>query len=289
MAEKPPNEGTHLARNSRKLDRQKPREQVKGLCRDANYGDEALERLERLILAETIDDVWTMLVEYMAEYSFDRLMYGLSYEAGTNEFVSLDDMLILSNHPTSYHDKFLGDGHHRNSPMLSWARTNTGPYLWSNVEKNFAKLSTEQRTAFEVNRQMGIVAGVTISFGATPPCGRSAMGMTARAGVTQDQVDATWEEHGRTILLLCNVAHLKIVTLPRTHMERKLTPRQRAVLRLVGAGKTAPEIARLMGVSTVTVEKHLRLAREGLGVETSAQALLKAAIQSQIFLPEAEP
>ncbi len=239
-------------------------------------------------MAESIDDVWTMLVDSMAEFGFDRLLYGLSYEAGTNEFVSLKDMLILSNHPNSYHDKYLGGGHHRNSPMLSWARTNTGAYLWSNVEKNLAKLSVEQRTAFEMNRQMGIVAGVTISFGATPPCGRSAMGMTARKGLTQDDVDAVWEEHGRTIFLLCNVAHLKIVTLPRTHMERKLTPRQRAVLRYVGAGKTAPEIARLMGVSPVTVEKHLRLAREGLGVETSAQALLKAAIQAQIFLPAAE-
>lgn len=245
-----------------------------------------MERLEKLILADSIDDVWAMHLEFMADFGFDRLIYGLSYEAGIAELSGLDDMLILSNHPKEYHERFLGGGHHLHSPMLGWARKNTGHYLWSNVEKNLSRLPRKQRDAFEVNRQMGIVAGVTISFGVTPPCGRSAIGLTARSGTTQDEVDATWKEHGRMIVLLNNLAHLKIVTLPRTHLERKLTPRQRAVLRHVGAGKTAPEIARLMGVSTVTVEKHLRLAREGLGVETSAQALLKAAIQSQIFLPE---
>ena len=84
------------------------------------------------------------------------------------------------------------------------------------------------------------------------------------------------------------MAHLKIATLPRTHFARQLTPRQREVLQLVGAGKTAAEIADLMGVTPVTIEKHLRLAREGLGAETSAQALLKAAVQGQIYLPAAE-
>ena len=222
----------------------------------------------------------------MAEYGFERLLYGLSYETGSEDFSSLEDMLVLSNHPRQYLDRFLGGSYHRNSPMLNWARRNKGAYLWSNVAKKLGSLSRREREAFELNRSLGIVAGVTISFGVTPPCGRAAIGLTARKGMEQDEVDAVWNEHGRTISLLNNVAHLKIVTLPRTHMERKLTPRQRAVLRLVGAGKTAPEIARQMGVSTVTIEKHLRLAREELGVETSAQALLKAAIQSQIFLPE---
>ncbi|MFO7771946.1 MAG: LuxR family transcriptional regulator, partial [Roseovarius gahaiensis] len=33
-----------------------------------------------------------------------------------------------------------------------------------------------------------------------------------------------------------------------------------------------------------TVEKHLRLARQALGVETTAQAVLKAALQNQMFV-----
>jgi LuxR family transcriptional regulator len=41
-----------------------------------------------------------------------------------------------------------------------------------------------------------------------------------------------------------------------------------------------------MDLTPATVEKHLRLARESLDVETTAQAVLKASFQNQIFLLE---
>ena len=43
-------------------------------------------------------------------------------------------------------------------------------------------------------------------------------------------------------------------------------------------------IGTLMGLTPATVEKHLRLARQALSVETTAQAVLKAAYQNQIFV-----
>jgi LuxR family transcriptional regulator len=39
-----------------------------------------------------------------------------------------------------------------------------------------------------------------------------------------------------------------------------------------------------MGLTPTTVEKHLRLARDVLEVDTTAQAVLKAAYQNQIFV-----
>jgi LuxR family transcriptional regulator len=84
--------------------------------------------------------------------------------------------------------------------------------------------------------------------------------------------------------MLNNVAHLKILSLPFTTMSgRRLTKRQREALEWVGDGKTSQDIAVLMGLTQATVEKHLRLARETLGVETTAQAVLKASFQNQMF------
>mgnify|MGYP003382976736 CR=1 FL=1 len=53
----------------------------------------------------------------------------------------------------------------------------------------------------------------------------------------------------------------------------------------------AADIALIMGIAPPTVEKHLRLARETLGVETTAHALIKAAFLNQVFvsLPPANP
>lgn len=48
-------------------------------------------------------------------------------------------------------------------------------------------------------------------------------------------------------------------------------------------GKTTQDVALLMGVSPAMVEKHLRLAREALAVETTAQAVAKAALLNMIF------
>ena len=77
--------------------------------------------------------------------------------------------------------------------------------------------------------------------------------------------------------------HLKIVHLPGTSRGRQLTQRQREALEWVADGKTMQDIAVLMDVSPAMVEKHLRLAREALDVETTAQAVAKAALLNLIF------
>jgi hypothetical protein len=43
----------------------------------------------------------------------------------------------------------------------------------------------------------------------------------------------------------------------------------------------------IMGLTSATVEKHLRLAREALAVDTTAQAVLKASFSNQMFVLDA--
>ena len=128
-----------------------------------------------------------------------------------------------------------------------------------------------------------MTAGYTISFQDSKVRNRAALGLCARLGMTQNDVDAMWMEKGHEIQVMCQATHLIFTTLPYTPPGRALTARQREVLEWVGDGKTAGEIATIMGVSAATVEKHLRLAREALDVETTAQAVLKAAFQNQLF------
>ena len=53
---------------------------------------------------------------------------------------------------------------------------------------------------------------------------------------------------------------------------------------LVADGKTVQDAALLMELNPATVEKHLRLAREALEVETTAQAIRKVSTHNQFFL-----
>jgi LuxR family transcriptional regulator len=131
-----------------------------------------------------------------------------------------------------------------------------------------------------------VTAGYSISFRDASIRNKGAIGLTARRGMTQDEVEQIWSEHGRNITVMNNVAHLKLIQLPYSTPARHLTRRQREALEWVRDGKTTQDTAAIMGLTPATVEKHLRLAREALDVETTAQAVQKASFQNQIFAVE---
>lgn len=108
-------------------------------------------------------------------------------------------------------------------------------------------------------------------------------------GVSHDQLADLWAREGENLWLLCKVAHLRIATLPREQVIATLTSRQREVLSWRSAGKTVSEIGTILGITPATVEKHMRLAREALGVETTPQAVLKAHVTHQLFQPASQP
>ena len=135
---------------------------------------------------------------------------------------------------------------------------------------------------------MGVVAGYSISFAHPSRRNKAGIGLCARRGLSQADVEEIWAEHGTEIALLNEVMNLKIAALPYAGNTRQLTGRQREVLQWVADGKTVQDIATIMGLTRATVEKHLRLARESLEVETTAQAVLKASVQNQFFTFEGE-
>lgn len=244
--------------------------------------------LNEFITAPSIEDLWDKHTRRMAGFGFDRLIYGFTRYMTSTSFGDPDDFILLSNHDQSYLDKFVGDGLYAHAPMVRWALENEGAQSWSVLQERQARgeLSEEEQRVLRFNQSQGVAAGYSISFKPVSPRAKGAIALIAREGLSQADADAIWAEHGEDILLLNNLAHLRILTLPYTGPARTLTQRQREALEWVGDGKTTQDIAVLMKLKPATVEKHLRLAREALGVETTAQAVLKAAFQNQIFVLE---
>ncbi|MGR3756195.1 MAG: helix-turn-helix transcriptional regulator [Tranquillimonas sp.] len=245
-----------------------------------------LEFLDRILNAETADDVWALQTDAIESFGFDRLIYGFTRYMTETGFGCPDDCLILSNHEPEYVQRYIGDGLYAHAPMLHWAARNVGACSWRWVRENLHAFGDAQHEVLALNRQYGVTAGYTISFHDATSRSKGALGLAARPGLTQDDADAIWSRHGRTITAMCGVAHLKMIQLP-FGSARKLTRRQRETLEWVRDGKTAQETAAIMGVSAATVEKHLRLAREALNAGTTTQAVLKATMQNQIFVLEA--
>jgi DNA-binding NarL/FixJ family response regulator len=61
----------------------------------------------------------------------------------------------------------------------------------------------------------------------------------------------------------------------------RLTPRQREVLQLLAEGKSAKEIAHLLGISIKTVEFHKASISDELGIRTTAE-LTRYAVEQKI-------
>ncbi|WP_264213641.1 helix-turn-helix transcriptional regulator [Leisingera thetidis] len=236
--------------------------------------------------AQSLEELWHGHVQQMAEFGFDRLIYGYTRYKTETSLGDPEDFVILSNHKSEYLNGFLHKGLYLSAPMLRWALENEGAGSWRIVQEMAATgtLTPEAQKVHEFNRQLDMNAGYTISFYSASNRYKGAISLAAQAGISQEKVDALWQECGDDIVLMNNVAHLKILTLPYTAPNRSLTKRQREVLQWVGDGKTTQDIALLMELTPATIEKHLRLARESLAVETTAQAVLKAALHNQMYV-----
>lgn len=242
--------------------------------------------LERVLEAKSVQVIWELHIAKMAEYGFDRLIYGFTrFRTSQTQFGSADDILMLSNHDPAYIEAFINSGLFNHGPMVQWALENEGPASWRLIQQVAAgTLTATERKVLELNARFNVRAGYSISFHDQSVRAKGAIGLCARPDLTQADIDAMWSTHGREITIINNLVHLKLTSLPFASSRRALTPRQREALEWVGDGKTMQDIATIMGLTPATVEKHLRLAREALDVDTTAQAVLKASYQNQIFI-----
>ncbi|SHK12269.1 LuxR family transcriptional regulator [Shimia gijangensis] len=247
-----------------------------------------LDYIESLTKAQSLESLWNMHTDWMSGFGFDRLIYGYTSFRTPGSLGDSDDFMVLSNHDRDYLHQFLSEGMYFNAPMMRWTLNNIGACSWSWVTDRAAKglLTKEESLVHQVNEKMGVRAGYTISFPTISTRSKGAIAITGNRSMSQDEMDEIWRQHGRNIELANNVAHLKIMSLPYENPKRALTDRQREVLEWVGDGKTIQDIAQLIERTPATVEKHLRLAREALDVQTTAQALLKASFLNQIYQPE---
>ncbi len=248
-----------------------------------------VNQLAKLTNARTVEQLWDEHTQLMEAYGFDRVMYGFTRYRTSSGLGDPQDWVLLSTQSPEYMKVFFDEGLYYHAPMLRWALANDGAcsWRWMMDMNRVDNLTASERRVMEFNKSMGVTAGYTISFRSVSERTKGAIALTAPAGVSQDTVEQTWAKHGDEIIVMNNVMHLKLLTLPYSG-DRHLTKRQREVLQWVGDGKTTQDIAVLLELTPATVEKHLRLAREALDVETTAQAVLKAAFYNQMFVIDAD-
>lgn len=246
-------------------------------------GDKVLKHQVHNILAATsVAEVWDTLLSCLTDIGFHHVLYGFTRFHTSSGFGDDKDHLFLTNFSAEYMQGYFLEGRYRHGPMVRWSIDNVGACPWSWIGENLETFTEEERKVVAFNQASGVTCGYTIAFPHSLKRAKGAIGLSLEPHVgTQEQADEIWARWGEELELICGVAHLKLISLPLP--KRILTKRQREVLEWIGDGKTVADTAQIMGLNKATVEKHLRLARESLSVDTTAQAVLKAAMHNQIF------
>ncbi len=247
-----------------------------------------LDYVERVTALSEMQDIWSYHKEVMATYGFNRVLYGFTRFRTERSLGDPQDLLVLSNHDRAYIRPFLDEGLYLNAPMTLWALNNVGVSSWRQTDEMVSDGSMNDSSSriWEFNKRHGLGAGYTVSFKTNSKRSKGAISLTSVPALSFDEADRIWAEHGRELEAMSNILHLRLSSLPNPDTGRSLTTRQRQALEWVGDGKTTAEIAAIMGLTSATIEKHLRLAREALDVSTTAQAVLKAAFLNQIYIVE---
>ncbi len=246
---------------------------------------ETLARVASIAAAGSVGTAWALAADWFAARGFARVTYGLTRFRTERSIGDLDDVLYLTTADPAYSAFYFRDGFFATTPVYRWLLRNSGVTTWRWVAEDLAagRLRPEEAEAVRRNADWGVVAGLSFGFADMRDRTRGALGLTADRGLDHDAVDAIWAAEGEGLAAVAHVLHLKILSLPAA-VRRDLTDRQSEVLAWVADGKTAQDIATILGLSAAAVEKHLRLAREALGVETTAQAVAKAVLLN--LLPE---
>lgn len=241
----------------------------------------------RIAEAQGVDPVWSLATGFFRSLGFGRVNYGYTRFLQGVGIGNPADAFFLTTASPEYATQYFAGGFYARTPAFKWAQAHTGACTWKWVREAMeaGRLTEDEMAALRQNVTMGVRCGITISFAEGSARAKGAMGLIADPEVTEDEVETIFAARGKDLQAVAQVMHLKLVQMPFTARKRALTPRQCEVLEWVAGGKTAQDVGLLMKISPAMVEKHLKLAREALDAETTAQAVAKATLLNLIFQP----
>lgn len=241
--------------------------------------------LERFAEASCPNEVQRLYRDAAHRAGFQTVLYGARYLVQVPEAVFHEAIEVHTNAPGPVVSALKTKGMLMRSPMARWALVNRGDISvrdllamqdWTEIDPRTAEpLAALAEADMLTGRLISLKDEVLHSAGAVLLC--------VPAGTCHDEADRIWSRCHHELGLLTRVMHMRMATIRRSEIPVKLTPRQRQVLGWSAAGKTVGEIATILGLTPATVEKHLRLARETLGVDSTAQAVLRAHLTHQLF------
>lgn len=207
----------------------------------------------------TPEALWEFVGQYFAGTAVDRIIYLHLPPIGAPDERSPG--LRADGYPEELVSRYLAERLYRDNPMLRIAQTNAEPVYWDELEREAALTPREQAFLGELRRaDIGCGVGIPV-YGPNGRVGHCGLGF--RPGVRRLTPEVL-----REFQWVCQLGHLRYCDMIQEVLgpPPALSERESEVLALVARGKSNSLIGEILGISSHTVDAHLRRIYQKLGV-----------------------
>ncbi|MFN4090962.1 MAG: LuxR family transcriptional regulator [Alphaproteobacteria bacterium] len=224
----------------------------------------------KLRAAEDLGAIAAVLEDTLRHSGFDRYAYLLIHPPG-GPF----DPVYIGNYPESWSEHYIANDYVNIDPVMPAATGGIVPINWQELYQRLPSRSAQRRVLDEAV-DFGLRGGITVPVHGP---GQGFATMNVAADVPAARFGELWL-HNRHLLhliaLYCHEAVTRVGTGTVAAKVPQLAPRERECLLWTARGKTAWEVAAILGLSQETVVHYLKAAAAKLNVHNKTHAVVKA-------------
>ena len=216
----------------------------------------------------------TRFVEYISKFGFTSfLISGLPIQTRRP-----DPFVLLNRWPSEWFERYTSKHYYRHDPVAQRCFGTVYPFTWDELPGPL-RGSKESRLAMSEAADFGLAKGLSV-----PMNGFS--DFQAIATMAGAQVEISPEDRLQ-VQLASIYAYGAADRAARINVDergRRLTARERDVIRWVTEGKSYWEISEILGISKATVAFHAQHIREKMDARTIAQAVVEVIRRREISM-----
>ncbi len=244
--------------------------------------------IKHLDEAHSVDEIWALTVDYFTSQGIDFIIY--VYCRGYKN--TAEDTVFLSNIAKPWADRYVEKKYAEIDPFFTHCCNDYKPYKTGIAYYEDYDFLSDSENEFirEAHELCGFTSGTTVIM-RRKGLGTDFGGWNLGTRLNRPQFDQLLADKYQHIRLIALYIHERLNILlqkdkdeVQSYLEQPLTPKQIESLDLLAKGFRTQQIADQMNIKPVTVEHHLKLAKERLKASTREQAVARAIIKGLITL-----
>ena len=237
-----------------------------------NYVGEAFQALDDIARLNDAGAVVATLSELTSRFGFKAFLITRMPRPGQR----LEPFVLLNGWPKGWYRRYMQENHYRHDPVAGYCFGTTEPYRWTDVPFDRSRGSAASRVMSEA-ADHGLEDGFCVP--AHDASGNQAC-VTMAGGKLDLPPDALRAIH--LVSLYAFGAARRTRAAETGHRSQVLSEREQEVLRWVAGGKSAWEVASILGIAERTVLAHLANAKRKLGTANGVHTVVEALRRREI-------